>query len=464
MSRRRKLGRRVVLRGMIGGSAVALGLPLLESMLDDHGEALADGSSLPTRFVTWFWGDGIYPPTFEPSEVGANFALSECLMPFDGDVRPYVTVCTGLRNRCRPLITHHEGMCVFNGYDIQPFSGPKAFNSHMGGPTVDELVADTIGGSSPIRSIHVGVDRQAQPAHGGTTLAALSHAGSNQPNLPIVDPTEVWSTLFGSFSTIDERPLRQGIVTAVKDDLARLQQRLGTLDKMILDKHLESVNALEQEIMALPVLCSAAEQPTETNPKIELQPLGDVCDIMDELIAVAFRCDLTRVATNLFLRGDSLARFWMIGQDAYVHANDNASTGPGDWQQRYTDVVAYCMARIAHLAQTLYDTTTPTGERLLDSTIIYASTDSGPGWSHTLSRQPIVIVGHGRNKLVFPGIHYEATPNTNPTSGNPPSTGNTADALLTVLQAFDEDATQVGDLTGAGTPPGSNTPLEAIRS
>ena len=98
-------------------------------------------------------------------------------------------------------------------------------------------------------------------------------------------------------------------------------------------------------------------------------------------------------------------------------------------------------------------------ERLLDSTIIYASSDCGPGWSHSLSRQPIVLVGHGRNKLVHPGIHYEATPNTNPTSGNPPSTGNTADVLLTVLQAYDENATQIGDLGGAGTPPGSNTPL-----
>lgn len=460
---RRVLGRRAVLRGLLGGSFVALGLPLLEVMLDDHGEALADGSPLPTRLVTWFWGDGIYLPTFEPAETGAGFALSESLMPFSGDVRPYLTVCTGLRNRCRPLITHHEGMCVFNGYDIQPFSGPKAFNSHMGGPTIDKLVADAIGGGTPVRSIHVGVDRQTQPAMGGTTLSALSHAGFNQPNLPIVDPTVVWSTLFGNFVPIDERPLRQGIVSAVKDDLARLQQRLGVVDKAILDEHLESVNTLEQQISALPVLCSAPAQPTETNPKIELQPLGEVCDIMDELIAVAFRCDITRVATNLFLLGDSLARFWMIGQEAYVHANQNASTGPGNWQQRYTDVVQFCMARIAHLAQRLYDTTTPTGERLLDSTIIYASTDSGPGWTHSLSRQPIVIVGHGRNKLAFPGLHYEATPNTNPTAGNPPSTGNTADVLLTVLQAFDESATQVGDLTGPGTPPGSNTPLEAIR-
>ena len=43
------LSRRTMLRGAIGGTTVALGLPILEAMLDAHGEALADGSGLPRR-------------------------------------------------------------------------------------------------------------------------------------------------------------------------------------------------------------------------------------------------------------------------------------------------------------------------------------------------------------------------------------------------------------------------------
>ena len=455
------LKRRTVLRGLLAGSSVAVSLPLMEAMLDDNGEALADGAALPCRFVSFFWGNGVYLPTFEPSATGANFPLSECLAPFDGALRPYLSVLTGLRNRCRNIITHHEGMCVFSGWDIEPFNGNKPFNSHMGGPTIDQLVADAIAQDTLIRGIHVGVDRKLSTADGGTTLAALSHRGMNQPEYPEWNPQKVWTQLFGNAEGNDQE-LRLGILDAVKDDLGRLQQRLGQVDKNILDQHLDGLNELEKKILAEPPACVPPGEPVETNPDIPDQPLGTVCDVMDDLIAMAFKCDITRVATNLFHYGASHFHYHMLGQGSFEHHNDNSHAGSSGWEQRYTDVVTFVMARLAHLAQTLYDEQDPNGDRLLDSTVIYASSDCGPGWTHSLDRQPIVLVGHGRNKLAFPGVHYEATPNTDPTSGNPPSTGNTSDALLTVLQAFAPQATQVGDLSGNDAP-GSNTPLEAIR-
>ncbi len=84
-----KLHRRTFLRGAIAGATAAVGLPLLEAMLDDHGEALADGTPLPTRFVTWFFGNGVILPRFEPAATGANYPLSEELQPL-ADVRDYV--------------------------------------------------------------------------------------------------------------------------------------------------------------------------------------------------------------------------------------------------------------------------------------------------------------------------------------------------------------------------------------
>ena len=56
--RTRPIPRRTLLRGLLGAGSVAVGLPLLEAMLDSNGEALADGSPLPLRFGVWFWGNG----------------------------------------------------------------------------------------------------------------------------------------------------------------------------------------------------------------------------------------------------------------------------------------------------------------------------------------------------------------------------------------------------------------------
>ena len=55
------MNRRSFLRGTIGGSAVAVGLPFLDCFLNDGGTALASGAPIPLRFGTWFWGLGHTP-------------------------------------------------------------------------------------------------------------------------------------------------------------------------------------------------------------------------------------------------------------------------------------------------------------------------------------------------------------------------------------------------------------------
>lgn len=61
-----KITRRRVLRGMLGGAAVTVGLPFLECFLNANGTALASGTPIPTRFGTWFWGLGMNPSVFVP--------------------------------------------------------------------------------------------------------------------------------------------------------------------------------------------------------------------------------------------------------------------------------------------------------------------------------------------------------------------------------------------------------------
>ena len=70
------MNRRRFLRGLLGGGAVTVGLPLLDLFLDEHGEALADGTALPLVVGTWFWGCGVNPQRWVPAEEGADWALT----------------------------------------------------------------------------------------------------------------------------------------------------------------------------------------------------------------------------------------------------------------------------------------------------------------------------------------------------------------------------------------------------
>ena len=64
-----------MLKGMLGGIAVGVGLPLFDCLFDNHGVALAQDGVLPVRFGTWFWGCGINPDRWVPNADGAGYDL-----------------------------------------------------------------------------------------------------------------------------------------------------------------------------------------------------------------------------------------------------------------------------------------------------------------------------------------------------------------------------------------------------
>jgi hypothetical protein len=450
------LSRRTMLRGMVGGTSVAIGLPLLDAMVNLNGTALADGGSLPLRFMTYYWADGIQIALFEPAQTGPNWQLSQLLMPL-APVKDYVSVLTGLRNRCALTKTHHEGMTAFNGYTYINSGG---LNSNSGGPTIDQVIADVPGVAdrTPIRAVHVRCAKaESTDGDGGTTYAALSHrdiGGNLVAQIPETSPQAVWQYLFGEFvPKPDDRELRTSILDYVKEDVDRLRPTLGNQDQQRLEAHLSGILELENKIATAPPTCELPPEPTHANTGSP-EPNIQTNLVMAQLIAYAFACDITRVATFMFKKFVSNTSF---GDNAPpiggVH-HDNSHSGPSN--QNYIDGIEYQMARLSDVLQVFADTPDIDGGNLLDSTIVYASTDCSTGASHSISRQPIILAGRGRGYLVHPGIHYQATAWNN-SHNSPNGTGNMSDVLLTCLRAFDPDAPSVG-----GGQPFSDTPLTDV--
>jgi hypothetical protein len=97
-----RLGRRTFLRGMAAGAAVSVGLPVLDIMLNGNGTALADGSALPSRFGTFYWGGGILHSAWVPTQTGMTWSLPYSLTPFEEvspDLRNYLTLVTGYSHK-----------------------------------------------------------------------------------------------------------------------------------------------------------------------------------------------------------------------------------------------------------------------------------------------------------------------------------------------------------------------------
>ncbi|MCH9686464.1 MAG: DUF1552 domain-containing protein [Deltaproteobacteria bacterium] len=457
--RNKRLDRRTLLRGALGSAGVFLALPPLEAMLDAHGTALAGGEPLPRQFISFLWGNGMQLGRFEPNQVGADWALSELLMPF-APVKDYLTVCTGLHNHCEEFITHHEGLIGLNGYTYILRPDLPGFASDWGGPTIDQLIADHIAASTPtpVHSLQVQISKFLSTIDNGTTAEGISARGEpgNVVALPAdYEPVSVWERLFGEFvPDAGDSAHRLTMLDLIRDDAERLRGQLGVSDGQRLDAHLQGVYELEQKIAALPPSCDLPAVPTLVNTGVNGQePLTEVNRVMSDLIAQAFLCDVTRVASVLFL---GIAGEVVLSQAGVTnvthHQASHSDTEP------YAAGVTYIMARIADLMMSLRNVELVTGGTLLDSAMVYATSDCAVGWTHSVRRQPILLGGGGGGHLVHPGIHYQAVPaDGSPTAPNAPSEGNMSDVLLACLQGFDPSATSIG-----GGAPMSTTPLTEI--
>src|SRR5690606_9804070 len=284
----------------------------------------------PRRYVSWFYGNGFILDRFEPIGTGQNWELNTHMQALSG-VKDYLNVVTGLTNRAKQQITHHEGMTVFNGYTMVDIGQGQGFYSNPGGPTIDHLISQTYAGQTPISGVHLGVSKAQSPADHGWTMHALSHRGHLQPNQAITNPSAAWQNLFGAFvQPKDDRELRQHILDSVKEDVATLKSQLGPADNVRLDAHLDSIAELQAKLGTATPVCDLPEDPMFTNnDPLNSEKLTMVNEMMSDLIAYAFACDLTRVATMLFIEGAAEPSLTEIpGNNSSWH---QYSHNPGSW-------------------------------------------------------------------------------------------------------------------------------------
>ena len=449
------LSRRTMLRGAVGGSAVALALPMLDAMLNSNGTALANGSPLPRRFVTWFFGNGVALVDVQnpgaglrwaPAEQGPGYPLTPQLAGLAG-VEEYCSLLTGFDIKAAAMHRrgHHDGVAgFFSGHPfIELPHADNSYSSKSGGPTIDQVVADAIGGKTFLPSVQIAASKRVITSE-GPTLQFLSHKSPDVSLPQIFSPLELYTKLFDSFVPQDDptKPLRLNALDAVAEDVKRLKLRVGKADQLRLDAHLSSVAQIRKQIDALAPECMQPMQPVNTNEDFEgKEPLDEVNQIMCDLLVEAFRCDITRVASFQYTGSVGYTVFHMLGQTLGHHdlTHDTLYNDSVDAATVHTiEAFGYLLKRLK---------ATPEGDgNLLDQSCLILGSDASSGYTHDVFNQPCIVAGKGGGALKHPGINYAS-----------PSKENTSDILLACLQTVVPEATQVGSDIGLST-----TPLSAI--
>ncbi|HCP47228.1 MAG TPA: hypothetical protein DIU15_14390 [Deltaproteobacteria bacterium] len=409
--------RRTVLRGLLGGAAVTVGLPPLEAFLNASGTAYADGCSLPARFGLFFWGNGVLPDRWIPQSTGQGdeWSLSDQLAPL-ADVKHLISVVSGTEVRVVNEIPHYSGAAGFLS-GIAPL-GEEGDNT-FAGPSIDQIIAAEIGGETRFRSLEVG-------AHPG---AGLSFNGPHSSNPPETSPHALFERLFGAgFTAPGEEPvidprlgLRRSVLDAVMERIDSLKGRVGASDQIRLEQHFDGIRDLELRLARMeedPPDLAACLRPEEPILDEAIASLSQRNRLLCDLIAMSLACDQARVFSNVFTR--PVDNFVFPGMEDGHHRLTHDEVDP---QPQVHEVMVQIMAEVAYFIESLNRIQEGDGT-LLDHCAVLATTDVSYGRTHSLDDFPIIVSG-GACGALRQGLHYRST-----------TRENASQVMLTLIRAM----------------------------
>lgn len=405
----RLASRRRVLKGMLGGAAVSVGLPFLDSFLNDNGTALAGtGAPLPIRFGTWLWGMGLCPGRWEPKQVGAGYEmphLLRSLTPF----KDRISVISGMRVDLegRTLVPHMSGV-------LGCCTGEVSQNR----PSIDTLVADAVGGGVRFRSLEVAASRAANA--GGDNPNTISRRSAILVNPSEASPAALYARIFGpdfrdpkaaEFKPDPQMMARRSVLSAIKEPRESLTKSLGATDRARLDEYFTSLRQLEQQVelqLRKPEPLDACVVPAvpagEAETTTDVEAIAANHRVLVGLLAHAMACDQTRVINIWFSMGEMRRPSDSKSHHIFTHEETI------DEKLGYQPTVAWYEERqMENFAETLriLDSIKEGEGTLLDHSLLYAFSEHGYARRHDLENIPMFLAGRAGGRLK-PGAHIVA--------------------------------------------------------
>jgi hypothetical protein len=406
---------RITRRALLGGAGVALSIPLLESLWPRR-SATAGVPELPRRLVVWYVPCGINgstPNAFRPATAGAAYALPPMLAPLAA-LRSEVLVLSGLANR--PAQASYLGVSDGAG-DHARGTGSYLTNARIvktegagvrNGVSFDQVAAAAVGSSTRLPSLQLGVDGGA--ATGGCDSGYscayarnISWADATTPVPKLTNPAVVFDRLFAGGESESLRARREvyqaSVLDYVRDDATRLQSALGATDRHKLDQYLTAVRELERRILASGVSASCTAPPRPVDGLAFTDHVG----VMNQLTAMALRCDATRVVTFMLGNAGSSRDYSFIGAPGAHHELSHHMSDP-DKLAKLQTIGTWEVRQFANLLTQLDAMREPDGTSLLDNTAVLFSSEIADGNSHTHSGLPVLLAGRCGGAL-DPGRH-----------------------------------------------------------
>lgn len=427
-------------RSMLKGLGAALSLPFLDAMTPAFGATTLG----PLRLAWFYVPNGIDMRNWVIPEPGPLTALPPILKPLESLKNELLVLSNLTANWGRPhLIGAGDHGRALAAYMTGSFVHQSVSNLKLG-ISADQIIAGHVGKDTALPSLEIGLEetRQAGNCDNGYSCAYaynMSWKTPTQPMPPVSAPRALFERLFGAdnFTSPEDRArrlaMRRSILDSVLDATKDIQVNLGPVDRRKLDEYLTSVREVEQQV-ARAETDGVVIEPGMEKPFGVPAEFGDYFKLMTDMLVVAFKADLTRVATVMIGREGSNRPYPEIGISDSHHPITHHQKNPV-LLDKITAINTYHAKLFAAFLQKLKDTPEGDSNMLANSMIVYGSGLSD-GDTHLHDELPTILAGRGGN-FFTPGRHImyqRETPVTN--------------LFATMAQRMGVRSEHIGDSTG----------------
>ena len=397
MITKKALPRRLFLRGM----GASLALPLLDAMIPSM-TALAQTAAAPVKrlgFVYMPMGCDI--KRWTPASEGTLGQLSPALQSL-APVVDHLAVLTNMELKNAYPGTHATSNAAFLSAATAKWT--ESTDYHLG-TTVDQIAAKQIGQQTVLPSLEMSMDllQMVGQCDNGYACVYQNNLSWSSPTTPLpseAHPRIVFERLFGDGGSSAERlaalQRRSSLLDSVRDDISRLQKKLGPEDRARVGQYLESVREVERRIQKAEAGTEGDHMPDLDRPVGVPPSYAEHAKLMFDLQVLALQGDITRVITFQLARETSTRSYNEIGVSDPHHPLTHHGNDP-EKVEKMAKINAFHVSLFAYFLEKMKATPEGNGTLLDHSVYLYGSGMGDPN-VHDHVNLPIIVAGGGGRK------------------------------------------------------------------
>jgi len=381
-------GKHLSRRQLLRGAGATIALPLLDAMIP-AGVLAQDLATPRSRLACIYIAHGAVMKYWTPATDGTGFEFPTTLKSLE-PFRERLNVVSDTR---LPAAYGDDASAGANHTrssqtwltNMPPGTGPAVATSF------DQFVAQHIGQDTPIPTLELSLDDSSSIAY-------------RTPDTPLPmeqNPQIVFERLFGDGSTAEERAarmdLKQSLLDAVVDDVAKLQRRLPASDRPRLERYLEDVREIERRLQ-LAGDSAVGDLDVPAKPVGIPQSFIAHSKLMFDLLALAWQAEITRVSTFMVAREVSGRVYGESGVNDPFHNLSHHSEVPANIERLARLNAFHTASAIGYFLQKLQDTPEGDGTLLDHSMILYGSGMSNSN-QHDHDPLPLLLAGGASGRL-----------------------------------------------------------------